>query len=43
MDQVINISWRTTSGVIIGGFELEYYAAGRIVSSKDDGDRPRGS
>ena len=32
MDQVINISWRTTSGVIIGGFEFEYYAAERIVS-----------
>jgi len=36
MDQVINISWRTTSGVIIGGFEYEYDAAGRIVSRRQE-------
>ena len=32
MDQVINISWRTTSGATLGGFKYEYDAAGRIVS-----------
>ncbi|MBE6383230.1 MAG: hypothetical protein E7049_09520 [Lentisphaerae bacterium] len=32
MDRVTNISWRTTSGARIGGFEYEYDAAGRIVS-----------
>ncbi len=32
MDRVTDISWRTTSGAAIGGFEYEYDAAGRIVS-----------
>jgi len=32
MDRVTNISWRTTSGATLGGFEYEYDAAGRIVS-----------
>ena len=32
MDRVTNISWRTTSGARIGGFEYEYDAVGRIVS-----------
>ena len=32
MDRVTNISWRTTRGAAIGGFEYEYDAAGRIVS-----------
>ena len=32
MDRVTNISWRTTSGATIGGFEYEYDAVGRIVS-----------
>ncbi len=32
MDRVTNISWRTTSGAAIGGFQYEYDAAGRIVS-----------
>ena len=32
MDRVTNISWRTTSGATLGGFQYEYDAAGRIVS-----------
>ena len=32
MDRVTNISWKTTSGATLGGFEYEYDAAGRIVS-----------
>ena len=32
MDRVTNISWRTTSGATLGGFQYEYAAAGRIVS-----------
>ena len=32
MERVTNISWRTTSGAAIGGFEYEYDAVGRIVS-----------
>ena len=32
MDRVTNISWRTSSGATLGGFEYEYDAAGRIVS-----------
>ena len=32
MDSVTNISWRTTSGATLGGFQYEYDAAGRIVS-----------
>ena len=32
MDRVTNISWRTTSGATLGGFEYEYDAVGRIVS-----------
>ena len=33
MDRVTNISWRTTSGATLGGFEYEYDAAGRLVST----------
>ncbi len=32
MDRVTNISWRTTSGAAIGGFQYECDAVGRIVS-----------
>ena len=32
MDRVTNISWKTTSGEALGGFEYEYDAVGRIVS-----------
>jgi RHS repeat-associated protein len=32
MDRVTNISWKTTSGATLGGFEYEYDAVGRIVS-----------
>ena len=31
MDRVTNISWRTTSGATLGGFEYEYDAAGRLA------------
>ena len=33
MDRVTNISWRTTSGATIGGFECEYDSAGRLAST----------
>ena len=36
MDRVTNISWRTTSGAAIGGFQYEYDAAGRIVSRRQE-------
>lgn len=32
MDRVTNITWKTTSGATLGGFEYEYDAVGRIVS-----------
>lgn len=32
MDRATNISWKTTSGEALGGFEYEYDAVGRIVS-----------
>ena len=32
MDRATNISWRTTSGESLGGFEYEYDTVGRIVS-----------
>ena len=32
MDRATNISWKTTSGESLGGFEYEYDAVGRIVS-----------
>lgn len=36
MDRVTNISWRTTSGAAIGGFQYEYDAVGRIVSRRQE-------
>ena len=36
MDRVTNISWHTTSGATLGGFEYEYDAAGRIVSRRQE-------
>ena len=36
MDRVTNISWRTTSGATLGGFEYEDDAAGRIVSRRQE-------
>ena len=37
MDRVTNISWRTTSGATLGGFEYEYDAAGRRVACGKSG------
>ena len=34
MDRVTNISWNTTSGATLGGFEYEYDALGRITSRR---------
>ena len=33
MDRVTNISWRTTNGATIGGFECEYDTASRLAST----------
>ena len=42
MDRVTNISWRTTSGAALGGFQYEYDAAGRIVSRRHEfGGQPQ--